>query len=57
MLLSVTRLKCVCYESYLFASINLKYWEPTGDFQYIRTSIDGITEEISPFGSIPTAFW
>mmetsp|Transcript_18230 Transcript_18230/g.45288 ORF Transcript_18230/g.45288 Transcript_18230/m.45288 type:complete len:504 (-) Transcript_18230:197-1708(-) len=34
-----------------------KYWEATGDFQYIRMSIDGITEEISPFGSIPTAFW
>jgi hypothetical protein len=34
-----------------------KYWEPTGDFQYIRLSVDGVNEEISPFRSIPTAFW
>jgi len=34
-----------------------KYWETTGDFQYIRMSIDGKNEEISPFTSIPTAFW
>lgn len=34
-----------------------KYWEPTGDFQYVRVSIDGKNEEISPFNSIPSAFW
>eukprot|EP00536_Pseudo-nitzschia_multiseries_P007587 jgi/Psemu1/296616/fgenesh1_pm.180_\ len=34
-----------------------KYWEPTGNFQYIRLSINGETEEISPFTSIPTSFW
>jgi hypothetical protein len=34
-----------------------KYWEPTGDFQYIRLSLDGVNEEISPFRSIPIAFW
>jgi hypothetical protein len=34
-----------------------KYWEPTGDFQYVRTGVDGVTEEISPFNSIPAAFW
>lgn len=43
------------------ASSNLitfeKYWEPTGDFQYVRMSIDGKNEEISPFSSIPSAFW
>jgi voltage-gated potassium channel len=34
-----------------------KYWEPTGDFQYIRMSVDGVNEEISPFRSIPVSFW
>lgn len=34
-----------------------KYWEPTGDYQYIRTGKDGVNEEISPFKSIPSAFW
>jgi len=34
-----------------------KYWEPTGNFQYIRMSIDRETEEISPFTSIPMGFW
>lgn len=34
-----------------------KYWEPTGDFQYVRMSVDGINEEISPFRSIPVSFW
>mmetsp|Transcript_18093 Transcript_18093/g.19613 ORF Transcript_18093/g.19613 Transcript_18093/m.19613 type:complete len:487 (-) Transcript_18093:1455-2915(-) len=34
-----------------------KYWEPTGNFQYVRMSIDGTNEEISPFSSIPIAFW
>ena len=34
-----------------------KYWEETGDYQYIRLSVDGVTEEISPFRSIPASFW
>lgn len=34
-----------------------KYWEPTGDFQYVRMSVDGVNEEISPFRSIPVSFW
>jgi hypothetical protein len=34
-----------------------KYWEPTGDYQYVRIAVDGVTEEISPYNSIPAAFW
>jgi Ion transport protein len=34
-----------------------RYWEPTGDFQYIRMSKNGVDEEISPFRSIPVSFW
>lgn len=34
-----------------------KYWEGTGQYQFLRLSADGVTEEISPFDSIPTSFW
>jgi voltage-gated potassium channel len=34
-----------------------KYWDDTGDFEFIRVATDGVTEEISPFTDIPQAFW
>lgn len=34
-----------------------KYWEETGDFKFIRLSVDGVTEEITPFTDIPQSFW
>ena len=34
-----------------------RYWPDTGGFHYIRVGIDGATEEISPFDSIPKSFW
>ena len=33
------------------------YWEETGDYQYVRLASNGISREISPFYSIPQAFW
>ena len=33
------------------------YWEETGNYQFIRLSSNGVTQEISPFLSIPQAFW
>jgi hypothetical protein len=34
-----------------------KYYEPIGQFAYIRTGVDGVSDEISPFGSIPNGIW
>ena len=34
-----------------------QYFEPTDSFQFVRTGVDGVTEEISPFNSIPKAMW
>eukprot|EP00934_Nitzschia_sp_Nitz4_P002497 Nitzschia sp. Nitz4//scaffold302_size22357//17178//18852//NITZ4_008561-RA/size22357-processed-gene-0.13-mRNA-1//-1//CDS//3329547038//2487//frame0 len=34
-----------------------KYHEESGTYRFLRTSLDGVTEEPSPFGSIPQAFW
>jgi hypothetical protein len=34
-----------------------KYWEETKNWQYVRMSVDGVHEEISPFTSIPKSFW
>jgi len=33
-----------------------QYWEETGDWQFVRLDQYGY-EEISPFGSVPEAFW
>lgn len=34
-----------------------QYWEETGQYEFIRISVDGVNKEISPFDSIPSAFW
>ncbi|CAJ1949378.1 unnamed protein product [Cylindrotheca closterium] len=34
-----------------------KYFEPADSYQFVRTAVDGVTEEISPFRSIPKAMW
>jgi hypothetical protein len=34
-----------------------EYFEPSGQFAYIRTGVDGVSDEISPFGSIPNGLW
>jgi len=34
-----------------------QYYEPTESYQFVRTAVDGVTEEISPFQSIPKAMW
>lgn len=34
-----------------------QYYEATGGYEFVRISPDGVTEEISPFKSIPEAFW
>jgi Ion transport protein len=33
------------------------YWDETGQFEFVRMSSNGATPEISPFFSIPQAFW
>ena len=33
------------------------YHEPSGKYLFVRLGVDGITEEPSPFRSIPDAFW
>jgi hypothetical protein len=34
-----------------------KYHEASGDYRFLRLSVDGVTEEPTPFVSIPAAFW
>eukprot|EP00980_Cylindrotheca_fusiformis_P002175 scaffold497_cov97-Cylindrotheca_fusiformis.AAC.6 len=34
-----------------------KYHEPSESYQFVRLGVDGVTEEISPFRSIPIAMW
>lgn len=34
-----------------------KYHEESQQYAFLRMSVDGLTEEPSPFGSIPDAFW
>ena len=34
-----------------------KFYDPTEQYEFVRVSANGITEEISPFRSIPEAFW
>lgn len=34
-----------------------KYHEASGDYRFLRLSVDGVTEEPTPFNSIPSAFW
>ena len=34
-----------------------KYHEPSGEYRFLRISVDGVTEEPTPFNSIPSAFW
>jgi Ion transport protein len=33
------------------------YWEESGEYEFVRMSPNGVTLEISPFFSIPQAFW
>ena len=34
-----------------------KYYEPDGEYRFVRIGMDGVSEEPSPFTSIPVAFW
>ena len=34
-----------------------KYYEPAGEYRFVRIGVDGVTEEPTPFTSIPAAFW
>jgi len=34
-----------------------QYHEKSGQFLFVRMGVDGVTEEPSPFGSIPQSFW
>lgn len=34
-----------------------KYFEATETYEFVRVGADGMTEELSPFRSIPEAFW
>jgi hypothetical protein len=34
-----------------------KYHEPSEGYRFLRVSVDGVTEEPTPFNSIPSSFW
>jgi hypothetical protein len=34
-----------------------KYHEASGEYRFLRVGVDGVTEEPTPFTSIPAAFW
>lgn len=43
--------------AYWFEKGKWKYHEPVGEYRFVRLGVDGVSEEPTPFTSIPAAFW